>query len=179
MCCYYCEKPNGNHGVKGLMKNFLLGVGLVFAACADDPGPATVGDPLDDPQLPPRGTVDLTTWIDAGHYLSWACEAEPHAGRTPSPHGRNRICSNTALETSTGDSPYPVGAAAVKEIYDSNEAIRLYAVYRKVADGDSGDTWYWFEGTRDDVAANGEGVGTCVNCHSHAPRDFVFTQVTR
>jgi len=148
---------------------------LCFLGCSD-PGPGTVGDPTDDPQLPPRGSVDVTAWIAAGHYQDWACEAEPHAGRSPSPHGRNRICSNDALVGSTGDGAYPVGAAAVKEIYDGDR-IALHAVYRKVADGTSGDTWYWFEGTADDVIANGEGDDTCVGCHSHAPRDFVFTPV--
>jgi hypothetical protein len=162
-----------------ILARLVVACGLVASACTGDPGPASVGDPTDDPQLPPRGTDDLTTWIAAGHYQSWACEAEAHAGRAPSPHGRNRICSNTALETATGDGAYPMGAAGVKEIYDSAGAIELYAVYRKIADGDGGATWYWFEGTRDDVVANGEGDSTCTSCHSHAPRDFVFTQVTR
>lgn len=156
-------------------------VALVMAASAlvmgcSDPGPATLGDPLDDPQVPPRGSDDITTWIAAGHYQDWACEPAPHAPRPPSPHGSNRICSNDALAASTGDGPYPVGSAAVKEIYSGNE-ISLFAVYRKVEAGDGGSTWYWFEGTKDDVIANGVGDGTCVGCHAGAPRDFVFTPV--
>ncbi len=147
---------------------------LVTLAACSDPGPSTLGDPLDDPQLPPRGSVDITTWIASGHYLDWVCEDAPHAGRSPSPHGRNRICSNDALTTSTGTGPFSVGSAAVKEIYDGDR-ISIHAVYRKVKDGEGGDTWYWFEGTADDVIANGEGDSTCVGCHSGAPRDFVFT----
>jgi hypothetical protein len=150
---------------------------LGAAACAGDPGPGSFGDPTDDPQVPPRGTDDILVWIDAGHYRSWHCEPEPHAPRSPSPHGRNRICSNDALAAATGDGAYPVGTAGVKEIFDANGSIRQYAVYRKVTAGDGGDTWYWFEGNRGDVVANGEGDDTCTSCHSQAPRDFVFTVV--
>jgi len=159
------------------MQRFLAALALAFLGCTD-PGPGTLGDPVDDPQLPPRGADDVTAWINSGFYRDWACEAAPHAPRAPSPHGMNRICSNDLLSAATGEGPYPVGAAAVKEIYSSSGAIRLYAVYRKTDDGDSGDTWYWFEGTQGDVAANGNGEGVCVDCHSHAPRDFVFTAIT-
>ena len=159
----------------------ILFTGLVLASvgCADDPGLASVGDPIDQAQLPPRGATDLPTWIDAGYYQAWNCEPEAHAARSPSPHGRNRICSNDLLSAAAGAGPYPVGSAAVKEIFDSSGSVSLYAVYRKVEDGDGGDTWYWFEGTRDDVVANGPGDTTCTGCHSHAPRDFVFTAIAK
>jgi hypothetical protein len=151
---------------------------LVAILCAcGDPGPTSVGDPLDDPQLPPRGSTDIVTWLEAAHYNTWQCEPEPHDARPRSPHGRNRICSNDLLASSTGDGPFPVGAAGVKEIFDGS-SISLYAVYRKVADGTGGNTWYWFEGDRGDVIANGEGDSTCTGCHGGAPRDFVFTIVT-
>jgi hypothetical protein len=114
------------------------------------------------------------TWIEAGHYLDWSCEADVHPARPGSGHGPNRICSNDALITSTGDGPYPVGSASVKEVY-SGETIRLWAVYRKVDAAAGGDSWYWFEGTRTNIVANGEGDSTCTGCHSGAPRDFVFT----
>lgn len=150
---------------------------LLLAACGDE-GVASYGDPLDDPEVPARGSADVLTWLEAGYYLDWSCEPEPHPARPGSGHGANRICSNAALAAATGDGPYPVGAAAVKEIFDGAGGIRLYAVYRKVADGTGGDTWYWYEGLGDDVIANAEGDGTCTGCHSGAPRDFVFTVVT-
>ena len=156
----------------------LLPLCLLGCLIACDDGPPTFGDVLDDPQVPPRGSEDAVTWIEAGHYLTWACEAEPHPPRGSSPHHRNRICSNTALATSTGTGAYPVGAAAVKEIFDASGSIAQYALYRKVLAGDGGDTWYWFEGIRGDVPFNGEGESTCTDCHSSAPRDFVFTVVT-
>jgi hypothetical protein len=148
---------------------------VLLAACA---GPTSLGDPLDDPQLPPRGSEDVMTWIEAGHYLDWTCETEVHPARAGSGHGPNRICSNDTLVGSSGDGVFPVGAAAVKEVYTAGtpgEAIRLWAVYRKVEAASGGDSWYWFEGTRTNIVANGEGDGTCTGCHSSAPRDFVFT----
>jgi hypothetical protein len=149
-----------------------------LALGCSDPGPTTAGDPLDDPQVPPRGSQDLLDWIDAGHYLAWTCEPAMHPSRAGSGHGPNRICSNDALVASTGDGPYPIGAAAVKEVFDSDGAIRVYAMYRKIEATAGGDSWYWFEGDRDGNFANGPGDPTCTGCHSAAPRDFVYTVVT-
>jgi hypothetical protein len=148
---------------------------LTLAACGD--GPDTYGDDIADLQVPPRGVDDFLTWAEQGHYNAWACEPEAHAPRQPSGHGRNRICTNDALSAATGEGPYPVGAAAVKEVLGSDGTIRLFAVYRKVEAVAGGDSWYWFEGSRDRVVANGEGDGTCTGCHAGAPRDFVFTVV--
>jgi hypothetical protein len=147
-----------------------------FVGCGD--GPATVGDPIDDPQVPPRGHEDLLAWLEAGFYESWACEPEAVAGRTPAHGERNRICTNDALAAApVGEGPYPVGAAAVKEVVDDAGNIRIHAVYRKVDAAAGGDSWYWFEGNRGNIVANGEGDSTCTGCHSSAPRDFVFTVV--
>ena len=64
-----------------------------------------------------------------------------------------------------------------QEIFDAGE-LALFAVSRRVTDGADGDSWYWFEGNRDEAAFNGEGESVCVNCHRRAQRDFVFTVVT-
>jgi hypothetical protein len=149
---------------------------LVFAFGCDD-GPTTVGDVVDDPQLPPRGSDDVMTWLEAGHYQSWACEPEAHPPRSPSAHGKNRICSNDLLAQASGTPAYPVGATSVKEIFDDSGRLSLYAVSRRVDDGSDGGSWYWFEGSRDRIVSNGEGDSTCTGCHSRAPRDFVFTVI--
>jgi hypothetical protein len=155
----------------------LLVLALTNAGCTDDPGQASFGDDLQDAQVPPRGFDDVLTWIAAGHYLTWNCEPEPHAPRPNSGHGRNRICSNEALSAAGSDGTFPVGAASVKEVFDSAGGIRLYAVYRKVEDRAGGDSWYWYEGIDGDVIANSEGASNCTGCHAGAPRDFVFTVV--
>mgnify|MGYP006955968372 CR=1 FL=1 len=148
---------------------------LLLIAC--DSGPESYGDDLANPQVPARGSTDVLDWIDAGHYLTWACEEAAHPARPGSGHGPNRICSNAALGAFTGFGSYPVGAAGVKEIFDGNGNLRLFAVYLKVAEGPGGDSWYWYEGKRGDVIANGEGDGTCTGCHARAPQDFVYTVV--
>ncbi|HEY5925362.1 MAG TPA: hypothetical protein VIV11_26945 [Kofleriaceae bacterium] len=157
---------------------YRLALICAIACAACDDGPATVGDPLDDPQTPPRGSDDLITWIEAGHYQAWACEPAPHPPRSPSAHSANRICSNELLASATGTGAFPVGAATVKEIFNSSGAIALYAVARRVDDGPDGNSWYWFEGKRGDAHYNGEGEDLCVGCHARAPRDFLFTVVT-
>ncbi|HEU0035768.1 MAG TPA: hypothetical protein VFQ53_34385 [Kofleriaceae bacterium] len=146
---------------------------ILLAACAGS-GEPSYGDPLDDPQLPPRGFADLADWLAAGHYQAWHCEAAAHPPRPGSGHGPNRICSNDALATAPDDvTPFPAGAVAVKEIFDRDGRLVVHAVYRKLETG----RWYWYEGDGDDVAANGEDEPTCTGCHAGAPRDFVFTVV--
>ena len=81
-------------------------------ACTDD-GPDTLGDSVDNVQVPPRGAVDVQTWLARGFYTSWHCEPERHAARAPSPHGTNRICNNDAIHDAKGDL-FPEGAASVK-----------------------------------------------------------------
>lgn len=148
-------------------------IGLI--GCSD-PGPASFGDPIEDPQLPPRGAVDLPVWLEAGHYDAWSCESVAHPPRAGSGHGPNRICSNDALVAAADlDGVFPPGAAAVKEVFDGDGGIAAYAVYRKLTETAGGASWYWFEGTRDDNVANGPGDDTCTGCHGQAPRDFVYT----
>jgi len=147
---------------------------LALAGCTHD-GASSFGDDPADPQLPARGTGDMRAWLAAGHYQAWRCEAAAHAGRPPSPHGGNRICNNAALAASSAGE-FPVGAAAVKEIFDGGR-ITGYAVSRKLAAGDGGDRWYWYEGKADKVYANDQGVDGCTGCHAQAGRDYVFTVV--
>jgi hypothetical protein len=158
------------------MQSLIAVLAAACVACGSD-GPTTVGDPLDDPELPPRGSDDLLTWVEAGHYKAWACEDAPHPSRPPSAHSTNRICSNALLASATGTGAFPVGAATVKEVY-SGSAIAVYAVARRVDDGTDGSSWYWFEGNRSGAHYNGEGEELCVGCHARAQRDFIFTIVT-
>lgn len=137
------------------------------------------GDPAQTP--PTTGRADLEAWLAAGHYRAWHCEPAPHTSRPPSPHGTDRICSNDVLSASTAGT-FPVGSAAVKELFASPGAPTGYAVYVKLTDGTDGASWYWYEriGARqvaDGPGASGTARSICVGCHASAPRDFVFTQV--
>lgn len=155
-----------------------------------DPGTTP---PTDDKQNPPTsGRVDIEAWLAKGFYKDWHCETAVHDARSPSPHGKNRICSNDKV-SATASGNYPVDSAGVKELYDSaGTKIVGIAVYRKVKDGTGGDSWYWYErvpldsmaphdanGTvADGVGSSGPAQSICVSCHQSASRDFVFTRVT-
>lgn len=152
-----------------------LSLSLSLLGCSD--GAETHGDDVTNPEVPPRGHADVMTWLEAGHYLSWRCEDAPHPARPGSPHGTNRICSNAALASAPTAGLFPVGAASVKELFASDGSIRLYAVALKVTAEPGGDSWYWFEGARGDVIANGEGDGTCTGCHARAPQDYLYTVI--
>ena len=111
------------------------------------------------------------------------------------------ICSNN-LASGAPTSPageYPVGSAAVKELYDSaGTTLNGYAVYLHTKAGKTGDTWYWYEqvpaastaphemdGTvADGLGDKGPAMAICVGCHTgagsdamHSGHDFVYTQV--
>lgn len=149
---------------------------LTLAGCTDD-GASSFGDDLTDPQLPARGTADVSQWLAAGYYRAWHCEPARRPGRPPSPHGAARICNNDALHAAAaGAGGFPVGAAAVKEIFGGDRIVS-YAVSRKITAGEGGDRWYWYEGNPDKVYGNGQGVSGCTGCHVQAARDFVFTVV--
>lgn len=158
----------------------IVGLGAALSGCGTDPGGGgSGGDPDFDAQSPPEGESALTAWIDQQFYKQWTCEGAIHDAREPSPHGRNRICSNDTLSLAQA-SPWPVGGAAVKELYDDGDNLTGYAVYKKVADGTDGSNWYWYETNAGSVVADGRGstgapLTICVSCHSHA-EDFVFTR---
>jgi hypothetical protein len=137
-----------------------------------------------DPQLPPTGAAALKPWLDAGYYKSWHCEAQPHPRRGVGAHESNRICSNDVL-SAAGAGEYPVGAAAVKELWDSGlTRVTGYSVYRKLEPGDC-NSFYYYEGSGGPSAYDGKGEPVCVGCHQAASpssnpvgHDCVYTQVT-
>lgn len=183
-----------------------LGIGLagVAGGCGSDSAPKT--SLPSTAELPPTGATAVEAWLAAGSYKQWKCESTVHASRDPSPHGFNRICSNSVISSNAaGTADWPVDAAAVKELYATIDATVPvgYAVYRKTkADSAGGANWYWYERVPLDstaphdsagVVADGMGSGgtplsICVGCHiaagldaPHTPsvggRDQVYTPV--
>lgn len=148
------------------------------AAVPSDSG----GDELS--QRPPvTGARDIEAWLSAGHYRSWRCEPMRHAARPGSAHSANRICSNAALSGSEGTGEYPVGAASVKELFDSAGSLTGYAVSVRVAAGSAPSAWYWYERlapgrvVADSTGERGGARAICASCHIGASRDNVFTRV--
>jgi hypothetical protein len=141
---------------------------------------AAITDPAltPGPQTPPIGQAAIEPWLAALHYQGWACETGVFPARLNGAHGRHRICSNQLLVDSTSG-PYPVGAASVKELFDSGDKPNGWAVGLKVAPGAGHDTWYWYERTGRLATlrpvADGVGAINCgPGCHGMAPRDNVF-----
>jgi hypothetical protein len=168
------------------------------AGTASDAGTTDAGTQADPQNPPTTGRLDVEAWLATGAYKTWHCEASPHANRSPSPHGMNRICSNT-LSSAHGAGEYPVNAANVKELWDAAASkIVGYAVERHTRAGTTGDSWYWYERVPADSAAphdtngvvadgfggSGTALSICVGCHmaagsdaAHFGHDFVYTQV--
>ncbi len=207
-----------NKDLRAVIKIAVLGAGIVMAGCSSDnettssssgstssssssssgstssssssSGSSGNVETAGDANTPPTGKAEtIDAWLAKGDYKSWTCETEPHAARSPSPHGTNRICSNTKA-SSHGDGEYPVGAASVKELYGSDgTTIAGYAIGLHTTAGTTGDSWYWYEKMGSSVVANGLGsTGTakdvCVGCHAgagsdaaHPGHDFIYTQV--
>ncbi len=187
--------------VKNVLRAAVVSAFLVPLVGCPDGGPAEgEGEGADaEAETPPEGHDAVQAWLAEGHYLDWACEPAVHDARAPSPHGRNRVCSNAALAGAATDAPYPIGAAGVKELIDDADAIIGFAVYRK-AEADpatpDGTNWYWYENvppgtdlpTPDPVlpngvvadsrgSAGGNALTVCISCHTDAPNDYVFTHV--
>ncbi len=169
---------------------------LALLACG---GPTGSPDAGVDPQNPPTtGRAAIEAWLAAGVYKQWKCEPASHDARSPSPHGKNRICSNAKL-SAAGTGEYPVDSAGVKELLDTDGTTLIgYAVYRHVSGGAGGDSWYWYERVpanhpaphdANGVVADGLGGAgpprdICVGCHQgagsdamHSGHDMVYTQV--
>lgn len=200
--------------------NWLLALGLLLPACGDDKNseegsetadtgaatdptgdtPTTGDDPTaggGDAQTPPQGATAVEAWLAEGHYTKWKAQPGVVDPISISPHGKQRIFINDLL-AGHGAGEYPVGTAAVKELYDEAGAnIIGHAVYLHTKAGTTGDTWYWFEKVpldspvpHDDngIVADGDGskgpaMTICVDCHSaagidaeHPGHDFVYSQ---
>lgn len=167
---------------------FVLGLSLFSAlgllACsstsgemtATKTGAPTVGGGLTDPQIPPQNAAELATWLDSGFSDAWAHEPAVHAARAPSPHEPNQIFENELLANSSATDDYPVGAAAVKLLFATDQQTVIgRSVQVKVKAGSSNDAWYWYQ-QGGSLSADGVGANQCAGCHSGAS-DFVFTQV--
>jgi hypothetical protein len=133
----------------------------------------------------------VETWLQAGTYKSWHCESAPHAARSPSPHGMNRICSNDLANGFAGTGERPQGTAAVKELYDdAGMNVVGYAVYLKTQPTSAGGSnWYWYERVplssaaphdgqgvvADGMGSSGTPMSICVACHAAAGSDMAHT----
>jgi hypothetical protein len=190
--------PAVGDAMKAMLGWFAIAlVGVVGCGSSDTSGASGggAGATADPAQTPPEGDAAITSWLDAGYYMAWHCQAAAHASTPPSPHGFNRICSNDLLAGAGATGDFPEGSSNVKELWDSvGGSVVGHAVYLKTAaDSAEGASWYYFEfnpsisataPVADGLGDSGAAKSVCVGCHiaagpSFAPtsRDFVYTQV--
>lgn len=138
-----------------------------------------VGDPSEaggagDPELPPTEAGPLEAWLADGTYLAWAAESAVHGTSGPHGDGVRTFVNTSTLDAFAADATvFPAGAALVKELY-SGDALDGWAVMVKVAEGEGGATWYWYERLGASVYADGTDEALCTGCHASG-RDFVRT----
>lgn len=154
---------------------------LVLAACgveSTNQPPTGVPPGDDDPaQVATRTSAEVRAWLATGEYLTWPCENESHPARPGSGHARNRICNNDRVATTPAGTPFPIGAASVKELLDGSDAIVGYAFAEKARESDGGRGWYWYEVVGNSTYAASYGAPLCTGCHEAAGHDFLFTVV--
>jgi hypothetical protein len=162
---------------------------MLCAACSSSSSPASPTPA----QTPPMGYATIEAWLAAGSYKQWHAEPAIHASRVPSPHGFDRIYSNDIIHSNaTGSGAWPVGAAAVKELFaTATDTTPIgYAVYLKTqADSANGANWYWYERVpmnsqvphdangvvADELGNSGPALTICVGCHGAAGSDMKHT----
>jgi hypothetical protein len=151
---------------------------------------APVPDSAGDSETPATGRAELiASWIARNDYRRWTCEPVGHDARSPSPHGRNRICNNQKV-VDHGPGEYPTGAASVKEIFDDLGKLTGHLVTHKLGPGKA-ESWLWYMEVGGTIVLNGRGdtpepSAKCVGCHAqagsdaeHSGHDYVYTQLKK
>jgi hypothetical protein len=150
-----------------------------------------------DEQTPPQTRAELIAWLAAGGYRAWDCQRAP---RTPpaaprSGHTRTRVCMNRRWIQTLASEEFPVGAAAVKELFDASDNLVGRSVMVKVRGENIGAAWYWYQrangatvpaghtppeadGTvADGLGSSGNAQTLCATCHSLAGTDSYGTRI--
>lgn len=162
--------------------------GMDAGADAELADTATPDGVASSTQVPPATSGGLDAWMASSPWMGWTCEPAPREARPSSPHQTVRVCENDVLTTAravggTGD--FPVGAAAVKEMYYQG-AIWAVAIAVRGKPGIGGDSWFWWrkvlDGTETPAITHADyGDAFCAGCHAGAAsgggRDFIFTSV--
>lgn len=127
----------------------------------------------------PTSGADIFPWLQAKEYANFAAESGQHA--STGPHGGNvRTFLNPILfdALSSGSTNFPVGTAAVKELWGNGSKLLGWAVFVKTqADSAAGNGFYWYEvysaTDPSNPVADGNGVGLCSGCHSNGTDYFL------
>ena len=126
-------------------------------------------------QVVPTTKAELDKYLEAGDYKDFLSESEVHASTGPHGNGVKTYFTDSLQESLlAGNSEHPIGAAAIKELYDG-DTIDGWAVLVKVRDdGPEELRYYWYEILGGTIYADGEDEPGCSDCHSGG-KDFVLT----
>ncbi len=123
------------------------------------------------------GEVDtrhLLHWLQASRYSGWASTGWPR----PTPEGSSTVFLNASLERSIAEGArvHPVGAIAVRELYDLDlTSPRAINVLVKVSPEAGAGSWRWIERSSPDaLSLDALGAPECVGCHT-GPEDVILT----
>lgn len=116
-------------------------------------------------------------FLDTSEYLTWHCEAMPTPAPSNSGHDANRVCVNELLWSTTASDEFPIGAAAVKELFNGQGELAGYSFIYKGGPTEEGYGWWWYEVLGPVKFGAAYGDANCIGCHATAEHDFVFTVV--
>lgn len=158
----------------------LVTCGLLAACSNDEPAPAMMagdgGVTSPSGSDVPSNAAALLAFLQAESYAQFAAESAVHAATNGSPHNDVRVFINDTLSQSLagGQTSHPVGSAAIKELYDTDQTTRIgWAVSVKTqADSAGGQGWYWYEIINGSVVADAKGLALCTGCHQSTGQDF-------
>ncbi|MGK0154951.1 MAG: cytochrome c553 [Neolewinella sp.] len=133
----------------------------------------------------PLGKSDLFGYLKNGGYKSFKnqeAKSHPSDGPHTSLGLPVRVFMNDTVSASlaAGNTSHPKGAGIVKEMFSDKGELSGWAVMVKTQEAtDDGKGWLWYEVTSssdaNQIAAMGNGVVGCAQCHSSGD-DMVLTQ---
>lgn len=122
----------------------------------------------------PQGDAALASWLEQGSYLDWQAESAVHPSSGPHFGGVRTFVDDCLSQSLTAGTTSAVGGASVKELYGDGDEVLGWSVMLKVAEGEGGDSWYWYEIYEGQVYGDGVGITLCTNCHGGG-QDFFLT----
>lgn len=150
-------------------------------------GAAAVRIPTTIPEV--QAFLAARSYLPQNNGKTWQCGELGQIAAPLSPHtdvdgtAQARICATNSVvddDNFVEEGPnkgWPVGIAAVKEIYDNNnpELLTRYAYYTKTR-----DAWFWYEGDLKRPVESESGgplaglsIDECQSCHQNGDQEFV------
>jgi cytochrome c553 len=152
---------------------FIIAAIILAAASLPDRNPAFAAGSMAacNPRMFPclMQPEELFGWLKAGNYLNWYHDGEIH--QSAGPHNMVRTFYNQILEDSmkAGNKTHPMGAMAVKELYQGDKLIGWSSIAKIKDTGDQPSQWYFYQTqditdpTKYDTAE--PGAAACTVCH--------------